>query len=332
MTLASGRYSYAICARCGTQGRYTEMMKERNPNNGAGYIIVHPQCKFVQPRVVQLRPDPTGLRDARPDIQFSSTYQGPSDIAGAWAAWYGLRGYSSTYSGPCCTVRRPSDNTTLELFIGYGGMLASGPAFTFGKGDPLYVTRLFDQSGNGFDLLQDDNTKQPILLLNGPNGPPVLVFQGSQSLISQSWPVVASPVTLSVVFNENFCPTTAAGIMFGFDAQNDNNDLSIFPDTPNTVGMGGSLFIESGATLNNWHTVFGIGNGATSRLVVDDVTTTGDTGVNSYSSPLSVAYFFGDLPGGSFSGYWGEGGVLAGAITLSQATSLTANQRSFWNF
>lgn len=72
MTLAGGRYSKFICDRCGMEGNYRERVREKNPNNGMGYLVVHQQCKFIQPRVIQLRPDPTGLRDARPDVMFSS--------------------------------------------------------------------------------------------------------------------------------------------------------------------------------------------------------------------------------------------------------------------
>lgn len=71
MALASGKYSWAICDRCGCQMPYRDRVKERNPNNGAGYLIVHRECRFTQPRVVRLRPDPTGLEDARPDVPFN---------------------------------------------------------------------------------------------------------------------------------------------------------------------------------------------------------------------------------------------------------------------
>ncbi len=317
MTLASGRYSYAICDRCGTRGRKTEMVKERNPNNGAGYIVVHPQCKFVQPRVVQLRPDPTGLRDARPDVQETFDYRGPYDLVGSWAAWYGLRGYSSTYTGFAVNVRRAADNATLDIAILQSGQLDAGTAFNFGKGAPLYVTRLFDQSGNGNDLIQATNSLQPVLVLNSIGNQPVLSFGADYYLSSASAFVRSQPLGLSAVAVRS---GSSAPIIGGTDT---GNAALSFAEVPNSVSVGSdATVLASGASDNVWHALNATADETTSILGIDGAIVTGTVGVSGFTSALRV---------GLFGGRFGEAGIFGSALTIEQIDDLASNQQNFWN-
>jgi len=64
MAFATGKYSQAICDRCGYQYPYLELRKEWNG------LFVCPQC--YEPKHPQLDPtyhaaDPEALKDARPD-------------------------------------------------------------------------------------------------------------------------------------------------------------------------------------------------------------------------------------------------------------------------
>ena len=72
MAYASGKYSLAICDRCGFRYKYKELRKEWNN------LFVCSEC--YEPKAPQIDPvphaaDPEAIRDTRPQLS-------PSDIAG----------------------------------------------------------------------------------------------------------------------------------------------------------------------------------------------------------------------------------------------------------
>lgn len=66
MKYATGRFAWAICDRCGTRGKSSEMAIE--PGTG---LFVHPNHMFrdgrLRPRHIE--PDAVALRNPRPDVQ-----------------------------------------------------------------------------------------------------------------------------------------------------------------------------------------------------------------------------------------------------------------------
>lgn len=82
------------------------------------------------------------------------------------AVAYSLRKLRSSYSGSAIRVRRSSDNT--EQDIGFSGNdLDASALTTFCSGTNGYVTKWYDQSGNGIDAAQTTGSVQPMICLSG---------------------------------------------------------------------------------------------------------------------------------------------------------------------
>lgn len=95
-------------------------------------------------------------------------------------AAYGLTKLLSSYSGPAVNVRRSSDNATKDIgFVGVDFDAATFSAFIGGGNG--FVTRWYDQSGNGTDVTQGTASRQPRLVLNAINSKPALRFDQGAS-------------------------------------------------------------------------------------------------------------------------------------------------------
>lgn len=108
------------------------------------------------------------------------------DPFGPLFAVFGLTLLLVAYTGPCIRVRRSSDNA--ERDIGFaGGKLDVVALLAFVGAASAYVTRWYDQTGNGHYAAQATGAAQPRIvnagvLDVGPNGKPILVFSGAQYL------------------------------------------------------------------------------------------------------------------------------------------------------
>jgi hypothetical protein len=82
-------------------------------------------------------------------------------------AAFGLRLLKADYLGPIINVRRGSDNATLDFYADSKGNLgtslygAGTTLLTWLAGSIGYVTRWYDQSNNGRDVIQATNANQP---------------------------------------------------------------------------------------------------------------------------------------------------------------------------
>jgi hypothetical protein len=88
-----------------------------------------------------------------------SAFAAVTPPAGALGIWSVLK--TAGWNGNCLRVRRSSDNA--ELDIGFAGNAVDWPtADTFAGGSNLFVTRWYDQSGNGADLVQAAQSSHPV--------------------------------------------------------------------------------------------------------------------------------------------------------------------------
>lgn len=77
----------------------------------------------------------------------------------------------------CLRLRRASDNAEQDFgFI--GNFIDTSGIAEFIGGSAGFLSVWYDQSGNGFDQLQTDQSKQPEILLNASNGLPAINFDG----------------------------------------------------------------------------------------------------------------------------------------------------------
>src|SRR5262245_22962763 len=85
-------------------------------------------------------------------------YEGPGDIVSGAAMWVGLRAYSSASIGSnAVRLRRDGDSSEQDFATVSGGGLDLSAISTFlaGVAPPstnLFVSKLYDQSGNSRDL------------------------------------------------------------------------------------------------------------------------------------------------------------------------------------
>ena len=113
------------------------------------------------------------------------TFTGLLDTYGGAAAAYSLRLLSTDYAGNAVTVRRSSDNQTINIgFV--DGELNTGALNTFCSGADGFVTIWYDQSGNGNDVTQTTASNQPKIFdaTNGiieVNGKPAINFEVTNS-------------------------------------------------------------------------------------------------------------------------------------------------------
>jgi len=119
----------------------------------------------------------------------------PGAIAG-----YSLRKLSAYYTGPVIRVRRDSDNTEQDIgfTFSYEGSKLDENALTAFVGNANgFVTRWYDQSGNGIDQVRTTANEQPQIVTNGTlytsNGKLALYFNGNMSMRSPAVAQLTSP-------------------------------------------------------------------------------------------------------------------------------------------
>lgn len=89
---------------------------------------------------------------------------GPLDgLAAAAGAYSVAERLRVGYGGYACTVRRASDNTTLDIGFGTDGKLDETALAAFCGASVGSVTTLYDQSGNSRDLTQSTAANQPTI-------------------------------------------------------------------------------------------------------------------------------------------------------------------------
>ena len=175
-------------------------------------------------------------------------------VVAAPAAMYSTRKLVSTYAGSAIRVRRSSDNT--EQNIGFvGNALDTASLVTFVGANSGYITKWYDQSGNGADAVQETQGNQPRIRNAGTtdikNTLPSIYFSGtsgvnlatassaistlSQVIAVQSpesgtaslagiWGLVGSDFGLRFLSSTNYnAPGTSADFAYGSDGYIRNN-------------------------------------------------------------------------------------------------------------
>jgi hypothetical protein len=107
---------------------------------------------------------------------------------GAIAA-YSLRKLRKEYSGPVVRVRRDSDNTEQDIgftFSYEGSKLDTNTLTAFVGSANGFVTKWYDQSGNGLDQERTIANRQPQIVASGAiytsNGKPAIYFNGGMNM------------------------------------------------------------------------------------------------------------------------------------------------------
>jgi PKD repeat protein len=96
---------------------------------------------------------------------------------------YGMRRLRSAYTGSCIRVRRSSDNTELNIGFDSNNNLDQTSLTSFVGAGNGFVTKWYDQSTNGNDLIQTTAGTQPQIVFSGTvytiNGKPSLKYSSA---------------------------------------------------------------------------------------------------------------------------------------------------------
>ena len=95
-------------------------------------------------------------------------YTGVVDLPEGATAAYGLRRLSSTYFGYACNIVNTTTLQSLDVKFLPSGVIDSVAVETFCNGtDDAYIKTWYDQTGQGNDLVQSDQSLRPQLVDSG---------------------------------------------------------------------------------------------------------------------------------------------------------------------
>ena len=136
-----------------------------------------------------------GWRSYTPLVSYIlDTYSGATAV-------YSLRRLKSNYSGAAISVRRSSDNTSMDIgFLPNGNLNVTALNSFVGSGDG-FVTTWYDQSGNAKNATQVTAVAQPKIVSTGSlitrGGKPCVYFDGINDTLSIS-NSISSPATATL--------------------------------------------------------------------------------------------------------------------------------------
>lgn len=279
----------------------------------------------------------------------TSQYTGPGDIASGATGYWGLRSYTAAYAagnGKAVNIRRISDSTATDITVLANGSLDVATAATFCAATTCFVTKAYDQTGNGHDMAQATAAQQPQLLFNCLATQPCMYFSPIDPFASDfssefgptgsgpSWlettlsAPLAQPFTVSSEA-ERVSTTTENDILGGFGA---GNGVTLgFNASANTVFQyAGSALVTATATDAAPHALQFVVNGASSSLSVDG-TITGSLAPGANALQVRVSIGADAFDGSNYlQGYVGEVGLWPSALSTGVQGTLSTNQAAFW--
>jgi len=123
------------------------------------------------------------------------------------AAAYSLRKLRAAYTGSAIRVRRSSDNAETDIGFSGGNLDTSALTSFCGSGNG-FVTKWYDQSGNGRDVIQTTAANQPQIVSSGSvinvNSKPSIRFQDNTDILRYQGSITAIQTnTMASVFKFN---------------------------------------------------------------------------------------------------------------------------------
>lgn len=276
----------------------------------------------------------------------SGGYVGPGDVVPGAAAFWGLRGYRSSYVGPvanicdlatggvCADATWAAGVLTLPLI---GGVPCDN---NFSK---CQVKTLYDQSGAlacdgavACDLTQTASSRRPTLVLPGGAGCSsntsycmIHVRASQQCFRTTVGYTHTQPVSGVFVATRNGNTNAVQNVLalggvvtVGYAAA--LNTLSVTAGTPQTIS----------AADNAWHAVQAVWSNTVGSLSADGATTSANNGTG---APSASSLVWGSTSvicplATTFDGVAAEAGIWPVAFSAQNIADLNTNQRAYWGF
>lgn len=256
----------------------------------------------------------------------AAVYAGPGDVVAGAAAWWGLRAYTLASIGVnAVRLRESGGNTEADFPTIAGGGLDLAAISSFKGANNLFVVRLYDQTGNGFDVAQGTAASQPGFTLSGLGALPIMSFGGQLFSSGSLAGFSAGTASLSVALKNNTF-SAAAGV-FGTASP---SSPEIYHSASNTISLYDGTTLSGTGNDNAWHAVQGVFSGSSGVIAIDGTETSGSlNGTNAVSGVVRIGL---DAFSQVMNGFAVEFGFWNANFTSGQRTSMNSNQRAYWGF
>lgn len=272
----------------------------------------------------------------------SSGYVGPGDVVTGALFWGGLRAYSGAIvdagTQPIVNVIKTTTSETCDIIVSGTGGLGNTASCSSGSngqaaatfcGANCAVVTLYDQSGNGRNVTQATSGKRPDLTFSCIGSLPCMTFtSASVEVLTGTMVAQAQPYTMSSV--AKWGGTCATCYVMAFGNTGFTPHIGFGSGTGVVEGYSGSA-IAIAASSSVAHAMAYIANGASSVIISDNVTSTGNGGTTALTGRGTP---FGIGSNGTnenpHNGPIMESGVWPGAMNSTQYGGMCQNQDSYW--
>lgn len=295
--------------------------------------IIGPEGTVRDPRPANYAADALGGTTPPTDAELAElfddeipaplVYAGPGDIV-AFTAWWGLRAYSSAVaaSGTARAIRltRASDGAARDIGILASGALDVATATTFLAGTTGTVTTLYDQTGNGWDLL---TTAGGAFNFNALGSLPSISGVVVAPRTASNFAPASGTLTLSAVAKR--AATEAAGV---FILEIASTSLSLL-FRPSTWQLRfGVPFLGVAAANGAWHAANGVIRGPLSTLMIDGK----DSKIGTVTGLRTPGVILAFAKGTQATSYMEAGFIDNVGLPGSLLAQLNGNQRGYYGF
>ncbi len=184
----------------------------------------------------------------------------------------GLRKLLSSYTGSAVRLRRSTDNVEQDFGF-FGSDLDLASITTFLGGVNGYVTKLYDQSGNGNDLIQANSSLQPLFVANGLNEKPILRITAATHERLYNNTNFTPPYT--VIYTAKQTGTTRNRLL---DGVNNNWLLGWWAGSKGVAYYEGWVNYSGGASDSDAYVYTGTSDGNTSEIYENGTLLTSNSG------------------------------------------------------
>jgi len=248
------------------------------------------------------------------------------------AAAYSLRKLRSAYTGSAIRVRRSSDNTEQDIGFSSSFGLDTTSLTSFCSGTNGFVTKWYDQSGNGRNATQTTASNQPKIV----NAGSVLVdvygkprIQGYQVTTTSLIAAYSSnqPVTsFGVVEYTSFTTPTTFPYALEMGDVGYTNVIGIGYSTKPRIYAGTALLSSISISQNTTYLSYALINGANSTIGIN---TTLDNGNIGSANPTIIKLFNAQSDTAPLNGYLSEI-VIYGNNNSSNRAGISNNINSYY--
>lgn len=267
----------------------------------------------------------------------TAKYVGPGDVLDSAYAWYSpARAYSAAFAASRAPIMDLQDqaganpiaiNILPSGFVDLSAILSWVSRFGV---TTIKVARLYDQTGNGRDVVQATLATMPGLTLNStPKGtlPAVDFNVGTNPVLATTATYTqVQPLTMSAVYIRT-TGTALGGVVGG------NADICIGAGSGANVAIATSTGagFTAVASDNTWHAINALlnGTGTSSAINIDGAETTGSSG--STSGLVGHNIRVGRAAASALAGRVSEAGIWPVITDPAARAALSANQHSVSN-